>query len=72
MQDIKNELTNDERDLIALADEMASAMSNLNPQTYDTFITARDKFRAKIAKIVNKNLHNEERLRKMKEYIEAA
>ena len=66
------EITNDERDLIALADEMASAMSNLNPQTYDTFITARDRLRAKISQIVNKTIHNEERLRKMKEYIQAA
>ncbi len=68
MTDIKNDLTKDERELIGLADEMASAMSNLNSQTYDSFISARDNLRAKIAEIVNKTINAEDRIQRLKEY----
>lgn len=65
-------LTNDEEILLQLADDMASAMTDLNPQNYKEFIDARDKFRDKIRDIVGQTRKNEERLRKMKEFIEAA
>jgi hypothetical protein len=72
MTDVKNDLTKDERELVSLADEMASAMANLNAQTYDTFISARDNLRAKITEIVKKTVDAEERLHKMKEFIRTA
>lgn len=65
-------LTNDEERLLALADDMAAAMSNLNAQNYKEFIDARDRFRKVISEIVTKTRKNEERIAKMKEAILAA
>ena len=65
-------LTNDEERLLALADDMAAAMSNLNSQNYKEFVDARDRFRKVIAEIVNKTKQNEARIAKMKEAILAA
>lgn len=65
-------LTNDEERLLALADDMAAAMSDLNPQNYKEFVDARDRFRKVIAEIVNKTKQNEARIAKMKEAILAA
>lgn len=69
MVKIDNDLTKDEREIIALADEMASAMASLNAQTYETFINARDSFRAKIKEICNKQISTEERIKRIKETI---
>ncbi len=65
-------LTNDEERLLALADDMAAAMSNLNSQNYKEFVDARDRFRKVIAEIVNKTKQNEARIAKMKADILAA
>jgi hypothetical protein len=65
-------LTNDEERLLALADDMAAAMSNLNAQNYKEFVDARDRFRKVIAEIVNKTKQNEARIAKMKADILAA
>ncbi len=65
-------LTSDEERLLALADDMAAAMTNLNAQNYKEFVDARDRFRKVIAEIVNKQRNSEERIAKMKEAILAA
>lgn len=65
-------LTTDEERLLALADDMAAAMSNLNSQNYKEFVDARDRFRKVISEIVTKQRKNEERIAKMKEAILAA
>jgi hypothetical protein len=65
-------LTTDEERLLALADDMASAMTNLNPQNYKEFVDSRDRFRKVISEIVTKQRKSEERIAKMKEAILAA
>lgn len=69
---LKSGLTTDEKELMNLADTMASCMANLNGQNYDAFVEARDLFRIKISEIVRKQKDAEERIRKVKEFIEAA
>lgn len=64
-----DDLTKDEMEIVALADEMASSMASLNSQTYDTFIQSRDRFRKKIKQICDKTKKNEERIKKMKEAV---
>lgn len=32
-----------EREILAIADEMAASVTSLNPQTYETFLNAREK-----------------------------
>ena len=66
----KFELTNEENELMRLADTMASCMADLNAQNYDSFVESRELFREKISEIVSKSLHAEERLQKMKEFIQ--
>lgn len=34
---------NKEREIMAVADEMAASVTCLNPQTYETFLQAREK-----------------------------
>lgn len=65
-------LTKDEQELVSLADEMASAMTNMNSHNYDTFITARDRFRMRVRRMVDKQKVLDDRLAKIKAAIEAA
>lgn len=65
-------LTKDEQELMSLADEMASAMAGLNSQTYDTFVMAREKFRLKVKKMVDKQKTTDERIAAIKKAVEAA
>ena len=62
-------LTVDEEELVNLADDMASAMTDLNSQNYKMFIDTRERFRAKIKTMVQQIHVNEERLAKMKQVI---
>lgn len=62
-------LTVDEEELVNLADDMASAMTDLNSQNYKSFIDARDRFRAKIKSMVEHLRVSEERISKMKKTI---
>lgn len=62
-------LTVDEEELVNLADDMASAMTDLNSQNYRMFIDTRDRFRTKIKSMVQQIHVNEERLAKMKQVI---
>lgn len=62
-------LTMDEEELVNLADDMASAMTDLNSQNYKSFIDARDRFRAKIKSMVEHLRLNEERITKMKKIV---
>lgn len=63
------DLTSDEREILSLADEMAGSMTDLNSQTYDSFISAREKFRTKLKEMSDKKNHAEEQLRKIKETV---
>lgn len=62
-------LTLDETVIMELADEMASAMSDLNPQNYKTFVDAREKFRDKIKQMMRKQQQLDQRIAKMKETV---
>ena len=62
-------LTKDERELISLADEMASAMAGMNSQTYDTFVLAREKLRYKIKQMVDKQHESEDRIVRLKQTV---
>ena len=62
-------LTTYERDILELADEMASSMTDLNAHNYKNFVDARDKFRDKIKEICNKTLENHKRVERMKKAI---
>lgn len=64
-----DDLTKDEMEIVALADEMASSMASLNSQTYDNFIQARDRFRKKIKQVCDKSKRSEERIKKLKEAV---
>jgi hypothetical protein len=65
-------LTDDETVLMELADEMASAMSDLNPQNYRIFVEARDKVRKKIGEMVQKQKTLDDRIEKIKAAVIAA
>jgi len=62
-------LTVDEEELVNLADDMASSMTDLNSQNYKSFIDARDRFRAKIKSMVEHLRASEERISKMKKIV---
>lgn len=62
-------LTVDEEELVNLADDMASAMTDLNSQNYKSFIDSRDRFRAKIKSMVEHLRVSEERITKMKKIV---
>jgi len=66
---IKNSLTTYERDILELADEMASAMTDLNAHNYRNFVDARDKFRDKIKEMCEKTLENHNRVERMKKAV---
>lgn len=70
MNKYKTDLTVEEKELMNLADTMASCMANLNSQNYESFVEARELFRVRIGEISKKSIQAEERLRKMKEYIQ--
>ena len=72
MKNSKFCLTQNERELITLADEMASSMANLNGQTYDTFVTARENLHIKIREMCDHHQCQEERIAAMKKAVEAA
>jgi hypothetical protein len=65
-------LTDDETILMELADEMASAMSDLNPQNYKVFVDARDKVRKKIGEMTQKQKDTTDRIEKIKAAVIAA
>lgn len=62
-------LTVDEEELVNLADDMASAMTDLNSQNYKSFIDARERFRNKIKSMVEHLRVSEERITKMKKIV---
>lgn len=66
---MKSSLTTYEREILELADEMASSMTDLNAHNYKNFVDARDKFRDKIKEICNKTLENHKRVERMKKAI---
>lgn len=66
---MKNSLTDYERDILELADEMASSMTDLNAHNYKNFVDARDKFRDKIKEICNKTLESYKRVERMKKAV---
>ena len=68
-EQLQETLTYFEREIIDLADEMASAMSDLNAHNYKNFVDARDKFRDKIKNMCDQIVLNENRLAKMKKVI---
>lgn len=37
-----------EKEILAIADEMAASVTALTPQTYDTFISSREKLQSKV------------------------
>lgn len=59
-------LTMDEEELVNLADDMASAMTDLNAHNYKSFVETRDRFRAKIKSMGEKVRCNEEKIAKIK------
>ena len=66
---MKSSLTTYERDILELADEMASSMTDLNAHNYKNFVDARDKFRDKLKEICNKTLENHKRVERMKKAV---
>lgn len=49
MENKKNTLRNAyEKEILAIADEMAAAVTALSPHTYDTFISSRERLQTKI------------------------
>jgi uncharacterized coiled-coil DUF342 family protein len=66
---IKNSLTDYEREILELADEMASSMTDLNAHNYKNFVYARDKFRDKIKEMCDKTLESYKRVERMKKAI---
>lgn len=66
---LKSSLTTYERDILELADEMASSMTDLNAHNYKNFVDARDKFRDKIKEICNKTLESYKRVERMKKAV---
>ena len=53
MDDQKTALrTKYEKEILALADEMAAAISALNSHTYDTFISSRERLQTKVHSVL--------------------
>ena len=65
----KMDLTMVEQEIIELADEMASAMSDLNAHNYKNFVDARDRFRAKLKDMSDTTIKNYEKIERMKKAI---
>lgn len=66
---MKASLTAYEQDLLELADEMASAMSDLNAHNYKNFVYARDRFRDKIKCMCEQTIANHEKVERVKKMI---
>lgn len=66
---LKRTLTRYECDILELADDMASAMTDLNAHNYKNFVDARDKFRDKLKEMCNHAVSSNERLERMKKVI---
>lgn len=69
MVQYKVDLTMAEQEIIDLADEMASSMSDLNAHNYKNFVDARDRFRAKLKEVTNNTVNNYEKIERMKKAI---
>lgn len=68
-QILSESLTVYEKDIIELADDMASSMTDLNAHNYKNFVDARDKFREKIKEICNHAMKSEERIARVKKVV---
>lgn len=68
-QVIKASLTVYERDILELADEMASAMADLNAHNYKNFVDARDNFRSKLKEMCEHTISNHEKIERMKKMV---
>jgi hypothetical protein len=50
---MENQLrTKYEKEILAIADEMAAAVTALSPQTYETFLSSRERLQARIRAIL--------------------
>lgn len=53
MENQKNALrTKYEKEILAIADEMAASVSSLNSHTYETFISSRERLQTKVHNIL--------------------
>jgi hypothetical protein len=53
MENEKNALrTKYEKEILAIADEMAASVSSLNSHTYDTFISSRERLQTKVHNVL--------------------
>ena len=68
-EEYKVNLTRFEQDIVELADEMASAMTDMNAHNYKNFIDARDKFRDKLKQMSEHAVNNQEKVERMKRVI---
>jgi len=68
-EEYKVNLTRFEQDIVELADEMASAMTDMNAHNYKNFIDARDKFRDKLKQMSEHAVNNHEKVERMKRVI---
>jgi hypothetical protein len=50
-----DKLLNTEKEILAIADEMAASVTKLNPQTYDTFLSAREKLQTTVHAALNQS-----------------
>lgn len=69
MLQYKVDLTMIEQEIIDLADDMASSMSDLNAHNYKNFVDARDRFRAKIKEMSDQTMASHEKIERMKKVI---
>lgn len=44
-----------EKEILAIADEMAASVTSLTPQTYDTFLLSREKLKNKLHEFLTDN-----------------
>ena len=53
MENQKNQLrARHEKEILAIADEMAAAVTALSPHTYETFLSSRERLQAKIHEVL--------------------
>jgi hypothetical protein len=50
-----DKLLKKEKEILAIADEMAEAVTDFNPQNYYTFLAAREKLQTTVHKALNPN-----------------
>lgn len=54
MENQKNTLrTRHEKEILAIADEMAAAVTALSPHTYETFLSSRERLQTKIHAVLS-------------------